>query len=74
MRAVFIRIEIVDGGEEILNPPGESQSDREWSQEKTVWTRLSRRGKIPGAQLAVLGAPELPSEGKIRRGEVYETL
>jgi hypothetical protein len=47
MRAVFIRIEIVDGGKEILNPYRARQSDREWAQGKTVWTRLGLRGKIP---------------------------
>src|SRR5580700_386905 len=31
MRAVFIRIEIVDGGKEILNPYRARQSDREWA-------------------------------------------
>jgi|SRR5580692_317286 hypothetical protein len=56
-----IRMEIVEGGPEILSPFGRGRANWNGLRETRYGRVSSLRGKIPALSRCVLGAPELPS-------------
>jgi len=56
-----IRMEIVEGGPEILSPFGRGRANWNGLRETRYGRVSSFRGKIPALSRCVLGAPELPS-------------